>query len=251
MMAGMSHPPPDPAGPPALLQRWDDLLFAHWEVDPTEVARRLPAGLEPDTFEGRAHVGVVAFAMRRVRPRGLPWVPWLSNFLELNVRLYVRGPGGRPGVHFLSLDCDRAPAVAIARARYHLPYEHATMARRGGGAAWEFRCRRRGQDDDATYGWRIRGEATPARAGTLDGFLAERYAFFAAGSDGRLRVGEVRHEPYRLAPVELTASSDLPLRWNGLGPAGGIIHAMASPGVAVRCWNVTDARLRPGASAVS
>ena len=48
--------------------RWLDLLFAHWPV-PVETLRPLiPAGLEVDTFEGRAWLGIVPFRMEDVAP---------------------------------------------------------------------------------------------------------------------------------------------------------------------------------------
>ena len=244
----MGHPE-DPAGPPSLLQRWEDLLFLHWEIDPGEVAARLPRGLEPDTFGGKAHVGLIAFSMRDVRPRGWPAVPWLSDFLELNVRLYVRGPGDRPGVHFLSLDCDRWPAVAIARARYHLPYRHAEMARGGRPGGGSFHCRRSGESRVTELAWEAAGEPGPAASGTLEHFLAERYTFFTEGPRGLL-AGEVRHEPYAVAPATMAAWSDLPLRWDGLPGLGAPCHAMVSPGVDVRCWSLVDAALPPGGRTV-
>ncbi len=243
------EPSADPPGRPALLQRWEDLLFLHWEIDPGLAAGLLPRGLEPDTFGGKAHVGLVAFSMRRVRPRGLPALPWLSDFLELNVRLYVRGPGGRTGVHFLSLDCDRWPAVAIARSRYHLPYRWAAMARSEAQGRRRFLCRRRGETGAAELRWSVVGEARPAAAGTLEHFLAERYTFLTPGT-GRLMAGEVRHAPYALAPARMEAWSDLPLRWDGLPVLGEPCHAMASPGVDVRCWSLVDAALPPGAGTV-
>ena len=127
----------------AMRQRWDDLFFLHWEHDAADLQARLPAGLTVDRFEGRAHLGVVGFRMNAVRPAGLPALPWLSYFRELNVRTYVRDADGEPGVWFFSLDCDRAPAVALARAWFGLPYEHATM---GFGPGLALSCRRRGAD---------------------------------------------------------------------------------------------------------
>ncbi|MBM49753.1 MAG: hypothetical protein CMP27_07970, partial [Roseibacillus sp.] len=70
-------------------QRWENLLFLHWAVPAQSVKEHLPPGLEVDTYNGTAWVGVVPFFMRGVRPRFLPSVPGLSNFLELNVRTYV------------------------------------------------------------------------------------------------------------------------------------------------------------------
>ena len=45
-----------------------------------------------------------------------PAAPWAGTFLETNVRLYSVDATGRRGVVFLSLDADRAVAVAAARA---------------------------------------------------------------------------------------------------------------------------------------
>ena len=62
----------------------------------------VPAGLELDTFEGQAWIGVVPFRMTGIRPVASA-AAWLSAFAELNVRTYVT-VGGKPGVCFFSLD---------------------------------------------------------------------------------------------------------------------------------------------------
>ncbi|RYD26824.1 MAG: DUF2071 domain-containing protein, partial [Verrucomicrobiaceae bacterium] len=122
-----------PAGRPVMFQRWSGLLFLHWRMNPEEIQRRLPHGLHVDTFGGKAWVGVVPFFMERIRPVGIPAVPWLSWFLELNVRTYVYDDKGRPGVWFFSLDCNQPVAVEFARKIFHLPYQHAAMNAEGAG----------------------------------------------------------------------------------------------------------------------
>ena len=139
-----------PTRRPVMRQSWDDLFFLHWEYAAEAIQSRLPAGLTVDTFEGKAYLGVVGFRMNAVRPLGLPALPWLSYFNELNVRTYVRDASGEPGVWFFSLDCDRAPAVVIARAGFGLPYEHAAMSF-GPGLAQS--CRRQGEQETARYAW--------------------------------------------------------------------------------------------------
>ena len=72
--------------------------------------------------------------MTNVAPRGVPAVPFVSSFVELNVRTYVT-LHGKPGVYFFSLDANSAAAGrAAARALFGLPYYRATMqdVRRGG-----------------------------------------------------------------------------------------------------------------------
>ena len=109
-----------------MFQRWHELLFAHWPVPAEPLRARLPAGLELDTFEGEAWLGVVPFRMSAVRLRGAPALPGVSAFPELNLRTYVRR-GEQRGVWFFSLDAASALAVRAARLWFHLPYFEARM----------------------------------------------------------------------------------------------------------------------------
>jgi uncharacterized protein YqjF (DUF2071 family) len=104
-----------------MVQRWDRLTFLHRPCDPEVVRRVLPRGLEIDTFDGVAWIGLIAFRLT-VRAPALPALPWISRFAEVNVRTYVRGPDGRRGIWFLSLDADRLAAVIVARRWYRIPY---------------------------------------------------------------------------------------------------------------------------------
>lgn len=223
-------------------QRWNRLLFGHWAVEPGAVQATLPPGLHVDTFGGAAYVGVVPFRMERVRPAWLPAVPWLSWFLELNVRTYVHDAAGRPGVWFYSLDCNQPVAVALARTFFRLPYEHATMrcTRTGGvgnAATWDYTCVRRGAGDAAArFAWSAGGAATAARPGTLEFFLVERYLLFAADVRRRLYAGRVHHEPYRISRPEVTAWSALPVAQAGFAVAGPPGSWLAAEAVDVRIF---------------
>jgi uncharacterized protein YqjF (DUF2071 family) len=230
-----------PGRRPVMYQSWNQLFFLHWIVDPTEVAKLLPPGLTVDTFEGKTHLGVVGFRMDRVRPAGLPALPWLSYFNELNVRVYVRDAAGEPGVWFLSLDCDRAPAVRIARAGFGLPYRDAKMSHRAFGDRWTMDCLRAGHAHSARYAWKALTPPAPAEPGTLLFHLAERYNFFAVRG-GRLLRGQVHHAPYALSLAQLTAWSEQPVEWDGFPLAGRAPdHAHCSPGVDVEAFGLVPA----------
>ena len=69
------RPWPLPPRPWVMTMSWLDLLFAHWSFEPATLAALLPEGLELDTFEGRAYLGVIPFRMEKVGPRGLGWLP--------------------------------------------------------------------------------------------------------------------------------------------------------------------------------
>ena len=134
-----------PATSPVMFQTWSRLAFLHWALDPEVVRPEVPVNLHLDLHEGRAWVGVVPFAMRKIRPRGLRAVPGISNFLELNLRTYVHDDEGRPGVWFFSLDASQPLAVWVARSRFRLPYHHARMHETRDEAGWiDYRSHRRG-----------------------------------------------------------------------------------------------------------
>jgi uncharacterized protein YqjF (DUF2071 family) len=191
-----------PIAAPCLRMAWHRLVFAHWRVTPAAVQRLLPAGLTVETFDGIAWVGLVPFRMQAIQPLGLP-APWFGpDFLELNVRTYVRGPGAQTGVWFFTLECNHRPAVAAARAGFALAYRHAPMSDAQRGRWWGLQARRRGA---ACHMWAQR--TSPWRLASEDActnFLFERYRLFAFRSQPRqLLLGQVRHAPYQIADARV------------------------------------------------
>lgn len=229
-----------PAAPFVMHQRWQDLLFLHWSFAPEVIQASLPAGLQVDTFEGRAWVAIVPFVMRGIRPRGLPPVPGLSDFLELNLRTYVHDAAGRPGVWFYSLDCNQSLAVWTARTFFHLPYQRADMSRRvHADGQQHHESQRRGDAAVSTFTYRLTGAPRQARLGTLEFFLAERYLLFADTPRG-LRLGRVHHAPYPLMDAEVQTWDTHLFRLAGLPePDRPPDHVLGSPGVSVRIWPLT------------
>src|SRR3954447_8091822 len=148
---------PDGRRPQVMHQRWESLLFLHWRVPAARLQATLPQELTGDTFNGDAFIRVVPFFMRNVRPVGLPTMPWISDFQELNVRTYVFDPNGTPGVWFYSLDCNQALAVAAARTLTGLEYRNAEMSATRGELI-DYSCRRSGTDEVARYRYRGVGE---------------------------------------------------------------------------------------------
>jgi len=221
-----------------MYQRWSDLLFLHWKWDPEDLQSRLPAGLHIDTFEGQAWLGVVPFFMQQIRPRFLPPVPWISWFLELNVRTYVHDDQGRPGVWFFSLDCDQPLAVWAAQTFFHLPYQHADMQAEKQGSHIAYRCQRRNETNEkpATFDYDLSGTAHLAEPGTLEFFLAERYLLFSNSPKG-LRTGLVNHVPYPLITPIVAQWSGVPMVWNGMPfPQRPPDHVLGSKGVDVEVF---------------
>jgi uncharacterized protein YqjF (DUF2071 family) len=220
------RPWPMPSEPWVMTQSWHNLLFAHWRVDPAALRALVPAILELDTCEGDAWVAVVPFYMSNVAPRGVPALPWLSAFPELNVRTYVRHRG-RGGIYFFSLDASNPVAVRVARTLFHLPYFTAAMRvheQTNGRITCESRRNdRRGGEARlvATYG-PVSAPAPPA-PGTLEHFLTERYCLFTVDRHGRPYSVDIHHPPWPLQIAEASIAA------NTMALSSGIILPRDEP----------------------
>lgn len=201
------RPWPHPATPWRLRQRWSRLLFAHWPVPAAEVQAKLPKGLQVDTFDGWAWLGVVPFAMERVRFRTVGQhsvsAPTATAFPELNLRTYVTAPDGRAGVYFFSLDAGSLLAVAGARVGFGLPYFWARMSERVDGGTVHYTSQRRfgGRHAGGNFAGSFRSLGTPAAEDDLQHFLTARYALFVRRF-GAVQIGNIHHQPWQLEQAE-------------------------------------------------
>lgn len=212
----------NPRGAFLMRQIWRDLLFLHWEADPIELRRLLPPGLELDTYQSRAYIGLVPFTMPQIMVRPPLSIPLANGVQEVNVRTYVHRQGRDPGVWFLSLDASSLPAVLGARIAFKLPYFLARfhVTRQDNGAI-RYLSERIGPNPkpagcDIIYS--REGLASPAEPGSLAYFLIERYTLYASHR-GRLYAASVHHDPY---PVQRAVVSHLQ---ETLLAASGVSHA--------------------------
>jgi uncharacterized protein YqjF (DUF2071 family) len=213
-------------------QSWRELLFVHWPV-PLEIVRSLiPPGLTPDLLDGVAYVGLVPFAMTRVRLAPLPEALGL-DLLETNVRLYVTREGQEAGVYFLSLDASSRLAVTAARALLGLPYHLARMElERKGQIVWYQAERRSGRRPRLRLRWEIGDPLGTSLPGTPEHFLLERYQLYVQRFGTLLRV-RVRHPPYPTRQARILELEDQLVATARLPVTGAPAFVHYSPGVDV------------------
>jgi uncharacterized protein len=193
------RPWPLPSGSWVMGQTWDDLLFAHWRVSARALRDHVPDGLDVDEHDGSGWLGVTPFVVTGLRARGLLPLPFVSSFLELNVRTYVTHDG-KPGIWFFSLDASSQVAVEAARRLYRLPYFRARISVRRRGDRVVYECARDdGRAFSGSYG--PVGEPGAAEPGSLEHFLVERYCLYAADK-GRLFRAEIHHRPWPLQAAD-------------------------------------------------
>jgi hypothetical protein len=215
-----------------MVQQWQDLAYIHWRYPIEEVQALLPAGIEVDSFDGSAWVGLIPFSMRNIGLPRLPAVPYFGSFPEVNVRTYVRR-NGVPGVWFFSLDVNRFLPALVARVSYFLPY------------CWGKASNKR---TDTTLETEVR-RTWPSRASTsirvsigdpiespddLSVFLSARWGLYSRGIGKGVRYAPVDHETWPLWTATLESLNDTLLTAAGLSAPIGDPHVMFSPGVSVR-----------------
>jgi uncharacterized protein YqjF (DUF2071 family) len=212
-------------------QRWTDLAFLHWPVDPELVAPHLPPGVEPDVLDGVSYVGLIPFHMRDAGPGRDRRVPYLGDFLETNVRLYGVDAAGRHGVVFRSLEASRLLTVLAARWGYRLPYVWSRMRVSRDGDTWTWTSRRRWPDRGLTTHIVVRVGAPLSAPTPLDIWLSARWGLHHRGAGATIWTPN-EHEAWPLHEAELLELSDELLGAAGFAVSSAPpVHVRFSPGV--------------------
>jgi uncharacterized protein YqjF (DUF2071 family) len=212
-------PPPDADW--LLSQSLDDLLFLHFAVDPPMLRRLVPDALALDLYDGMAWLTISAFCNSHVRPSGIPPIPRLSFFPQVNVRTYVTVQG-KPGIFCFSVDMANLSAVWFARIFFRMQCWHSKIQVSGATIrvhnpeqpTIHLRSSRlhgpRAVDSPASLDvvYSPEGEPKRARRGSLDEFLTERYCVYSRDRQKVYGI-EVHHQPWPLqrAGVEIRTNS--------------------------------------------
>jgi uncharacterized protein len=202
---------------PTLVASWLEMTFVHWRIPAERLQPLLPPGLIVDEYEGSGWVGLTPFLMADLRPFGLPGaaVPRrmlsaiaadlrlpgrfdASRTLETNLRTYVRGPDGRDGLWFLTLEVGNPLLALGVRWTVGAPYHAARLHLGHTGNLVTYAGRRR---HGPRYDVAVRSGEQIDPAG-LDVWLTGRWRAYT--TRGRqLLVTPVQHEPWPLQVAHL------------------------------------------------
>jgi uncharacterized protein len=187
-----------------LTAEWRHLLMLNYAVEPDLLRPHVPSGVELDAWNGKTYLSMVGFLFLRTRVLGL-WMPWHSNFEEVNLRFYVRRrtpEGWRRGVVFIKEIVPRQLIAAVARLHYNEPY--AAMPMRHSIAI--------GNGGSVEYAWRYRGRWNLLRAATIgapyspeegseEEFITEHYWGYTAQRNGGCQEYHVDHARWNVWQV--------------------------------------------------
>ncbi len=218
------------------------MTFFHWSYDPDQIRPFLPAGFDADLWQGKAWVSLTCFRMVDFRLGSLPPAGGFSTFPETNLRTYVRGPDGRDGIWFLTLEAASLPLVVAASNLYGVPYRWADMSVEttsdGEGEVIRYRSRRRPKrrgGGGALPGHDIRvrpGPPCPSPS-EHDHWLTGRWRGYSTVA-GRYVSASVHHEPWPLCEVTVVDFEESLTADVGLAPPESEPRVHYSPGVRVR-----------------
>ena len=196
-----------PEWPWVTTQRWENVLFLHWQFSPNVLKPHIPKQLQLDLYDAAAWIGIVFFQVKGMRLRSMPALPRLSSFLQLNVRTYVTY-NGLPGVYFFSLDVDSKFACLLAKTIYSLPFRRADVkldrqgdymnmvyARKKGSFAGEMSC-----------SYAPVSAVFQAQINTFDHWLLERYCLWNIRKNDLWRT-DIHHTKWNFQKAEVILHS--------------------------------------------
>ncbi len=184
-----------------LTAKWQDLIMANYEIEPTLLKEFVPKGTELDFHEGKCFASLVCFKFLDTKVLGIP-VPFHTDFEEVNLRFYVKRETEnevKRGVVFVKEIVPRAAISFVARTLYGEPYETWQMSHEDG-------------EKDLTYHWskdKIKNrvhieiaESLGVPAENSHGeFIIEHYWGYTKRSEHRTDEYKVEHPKWELFKV--------------------------------------------------
>lgn len=172
--------------------------MANYLVEPSLLEESLPEGTELDFWNGECYVSLVAFKFFDTRVMGFK-IPFHTNFLEVNLRFYVKRETGdeiRRGVVFIKEIVPRRAIAYVARYAYGEPYE-----------TWRMLHEQRG--NELAYFWLKRGKTNHIKINFQDetgvpadnsheSFIIEHYWGYTKRGANRTDEYKVEHPKWSL-----------------------------------------------------
>ena len=152
-------------------QEWNNAIFLHWEVSPELIKPLLPKNIELDIIKGKTWVSLVAFDMNNIGIRNLPKIPHISDFQEINIRVYITC-NGKPSVYFLSMEGSKQSSCKVLKVLSKFPYRYSKMSRNES----KYKSENDTFNDTFNIEYELKNESV--KKDETDLWLTERYAVF-------------------------------------------------------------------------
>src|SRR5688572_27354502 len=185
-----------------LTAKWQDLIMANYDVDPSLLEPRLPSGTSLDLHEGKCFVSLVGFMFLDTRVLDF-LVPFHVNFEEVNLRFYVvreTEDEVRRGVVFVKEIVPKAAIAAVARTLYGEPYERWAMSNERSNSHVGYNWSKGSCSNSVTV---TRGQNLGVPAADSHGeFIIEHYWGYTKRGENRTDEYKVEHPKWELFAAE-------------------------------------------------
>jgi uncharacterized protein len=209
-----------------LRAEWRKLALANYDIDPEILKPHVPFGTELDVWEGRCYVSVVGFMFLNTKLLGVP-VPWHTNFVEVNLRFYVRRMyegEWRRGAVFISEIVPRHAITMVANILYNEHYRTMPMRHSWLIGADTIKTDYSLQHQKKWHNFEVTAvaQATEILVGSEAEFITEHYYGYTSQGKKHTTEYEVRHprwEQYEVQQYKINMDFE-----QLYGPAFGVLN---------------------------
>lgn len=184
---------------------WKNLVFINYEVDRAILQPYLPAGVEPDLFDGKCLVSLVGFLFLKTKVRGIGF-PFHRNFEEFNLRFYVcrhEGDSFKRGVVFIKEIVPRRMITWVAHQLYGERYYYHPMKHSLKETEHHIEADYSFQLNNKWNGIKVTADKhkrAPLR-GTEEEFITEHYWGYTRLANGNTSEYQVQHPRWNVSDI--------------------------------------------------
>lgn len=188
-----------------MTQTWNHVLFVHFPLEPEKLQDLIPKPLQLDTFQESAWVSVVLLSITDQRVNYLPPIPLTTQFLQVNLRTYVKHKG-KQGVYFFNIEANHHLMTFFANTFFHLPYKFSNITLEHSNLCHRFTSHRDADTIFTAY-FRPSGSVFCSKPSSLEEWLTERYSLFTVKGK-HVYEGEMTHPPWLLQQADCGLSGN-------------------------------------------
>jgi uncharacterized protein len=184
-----------------LTAQWADLLMLNYQVAPELLKKYVPHGTRLDSFEGRTYMTLVGFWFRETELFGTLPIPFHRNFLEVNLRFYVRRSTGseeRRGVVFIAEIVPKRMIALIARMFYGENYLCRPMRNNRRDSMVEYEWKNK--NSCCTLSARVSEAPAYPVQDSFEQFITEHYWGYSAQRNDECLEYQVTHPVWKVRP---------------------------------------------------
>ena len=188
-----------------LKAKWQNLIMANYEIDPSILLPYLPNGVELDYFHGKTYVSLVGFLFKNTSIFHIP-IPFMGTFEEVNLRFYVLRKEGneiKRGVVFINETVPNKIVAYVANKLYKehymaIPTKH----------SWKTTSNAK----EITYQWKVKSKwnsiqvnalATKQNmvAGSIEEFIFEHYFGYTKVNENHSIEYKINHPSWQINSI--------------------------------------------------